>query len=64
MKGKCMWWREFPDEEDAVDRDIRAEKKRVQCVCFVIGEKWMYISSELPSDCPEARRCRYYIKAT
>lgn len=64
IKGKCMWWREIPDEGDAVDRDIPAEKKRVQAVCFVLGDKWTYAKRELPSDCPEARRCRYYIKAT
>ncbi|NTU70678.1 MAG: hypothetical protein HGB10_02490 [Coriobacteriia bacterium] len=63
ITGKCSWWRESVHEDDAHDITIKAAKKRVECMCSIEGHGWNYIQSELPSDCPEAIRCRYYIKS-
>ncbi|MBI5231141.1 MAG: hypothetical protein HY876_03135 [Coriobacteriales bacterium] len=64
IKGKCMWWREIPNEDDRYDGRLKPEDRRVSCECFVEGRGWVYPTIEVPKDCPEARRCRYYIKAT
>jgi len=63
IKGKCVWWREFPNEEDRWDTGLRLEHKRVECICFVEGDMWEYRRSELPQDCPVARKCRYHVRA-
>ncbi|MDH4139094.1 MAG: hypothetical protein OEV43_00815 [Coriobacteriia bacterium] len=62
IRGKCTWWREIPSEEDAHDLRVKAPDKRVNCSCFVEGEYWIHRSADVPSDCPNARSCRYYIK--
>jgi len=61
IKGKCSWWREFPNEEDRFNVAISVRDKRVQCVCFVEGDAWEYKLKDLPGDCPFSRRCRYHI---
>lgn len=63
VKGKCTWWREFPSEEDRFDPSISPENRRVDCMCFVEGDLWRYVSKDVPAECPEHRRCRYHIKA-
>lgn len=63
IKGKCTWWREFPNEDDRFDRRLRPGDRRVSCQCFVEGRGYEFRASELPSDCPLYRQCRYYIKA-
>jgi hypothetical protein len=62
VKNKCTWWRESVHEDDAFDVTIKAAAKRVRCSCSVEGRGWTFVKSEVPSDCPESRRCRYYIK--
>lgn len=62
IKGKCRWWREFPNDEDTHDPRLKEGQKRVYCSCFVEGKGWTVTKDEVPSDCPEARACRYYIK--
>jgi hypothetical protein len=62
VKGKCNWWREKLDEEDRFDTRLKRERHRVHCSCFVEGRGWEYVVEDLPEDCPESRRCRYYIK--
>lgn len=62
IKGKCTWWREAAVHEDVWDTRIREDEKRVQCSCFIEGTAWTTTRGEVPSDCPESRRCRYYIK--
>ncbi len=62
IRGKCGWWREFPDEEDRFDRGLPSGAKRVHCVCFVEGDAWQYAARDVPRDCPSSRRCRYHIK--
>lgn len=61
IKGKCTWWREFPNEEDRFDRSLKLGEKRVQCVCFVEGDSWQYMAKDVPANCPFSRRCRYHI---
>ena len=63
LKGKCLWWREFPNEEDRFDRRLDPGQRRIRCVCFVEGDGWDYQARDVPADCPEGRRCRYHIKA-
>lgn len=62
IKGKCTWWRESAIDEDTWDARIKDAEKRVQCSCFVEGLGWTYAKAELPDDCPDRRRCRYYIR--
>lgn len=62
VKGKCTWWREIPNEEDAYSLRIKEAEKRVNCQCFVEGHYWVYERCNVPSDCPLNRTCRYYIK--
>ena len=59
---KCIWWREFPVAEDVWDIRIKEADKGVSCSCFVEGKGWRFAQSEVPSECPDARACRYYIK--
>ncbi len=62
IKGKCTWWREIPNQEDAYTVSIKDAAKRINCTCFVEGHYWTMPRGEVPSDCPNARACRYYIK--
>ncbi len=62
--GKCKWWREMESEEDRYDSRIKEHEKRVDCSCFVEGKGWVFQRADLPSECPDARHCRYYIKHT
>ena len=61
VKGKCIWWRETPNVEDAHDIDIKAPDKRIECSCFVEGYRWELPRAEVPKDCPNARKCRYFV---
>jgi len=63
IKGKCTWWREFPNEEDRFDSALRDSDRRVECVCFVEGDAWEYKFKDVPDDCPFYRRCRYHIRS-
>ncbi len=63
IKGKCMWWRETMVEEDAHDIMVKPEDKRIHCTCFVEGYQWTHARNELPEDCPNTRKCRYYIRS-
>ncbi|TLM99236.1 MAG: hypothetical protein FDZ75_00560 [Actinobacteria bacterium] len=62
IKGKCTWWREMPNEEDRWDVRLKEHERRVYCSCFVEGKGWTVTRADVPSDCPDARHCRYYIK--
>jgi hypothetical protein len=62
VKGKCTWWRESLHDDDAHDLSVKLPEKRVQCMCMIEGEAWTFTHEEVPKDCPEFRRCRYYIK--
>lgn len=62
IKGKCMWWREALDEEERWDTRIKPEDMTVRCFCFIEGRAWAHKRCEVPADCPESRRCRYYIR--
>ena len=62
VKGKCTWWRETPHIDDAHDMSVKRPAKRVVCTCTVEGQMWTFVQAEVPADCPESRRCRYYIK--
>ncbi len=62
VKGKCTWWRESLHDDDVHNDSIKNSNKRVQCMCMVEGMAWTFKSSEVPPECPEGYRCRYYIK--
>lgn len=62
IKGKCTWWREIANEEDRYDPRLKPADKRISGRCFVEGSGWEYRAADVPDNCPEARRCRYYIK--
>jgi len=62
IRGKCKWWRERMNEDDRHDPRLKAGQRRVECTCFVEGDYWTYTADEIPSECPESRACRYYIK--
>lgn len=64
IKGKCTWWRERPVEDDIYDTRLKDEERRIACSCFVEGKGWTFETAEVPSDCPDSRHCRYYIKHT
>lgn len=64
VRRKCMYWRERLSDEDRWDTRIKPEDRRVECTCFVEGFGWSVTVSTLPEDCPERRRCRYYIRTT
>jgi hypothetical protein len=64
VKNKCTWWREMRNEEDAFDVRLKEHEKRWACSCFVEGDVWIYTKAEIPRDCPNFRKCRYYIKHT
>lgn len=62
VKGKCTWWREADVEDDRWDTRLKPGQRRVSCSCYVEGMGWTFREDELPVDCPESRRCRYYIR--
>jgi len=62
VRGKCTWWRETLNVDDAHNLSVKKPDKRVNCTCSVEGQQWTYVQIEVPADCPESRRCRYYIK--
>ena len=62
VRGKCGYWREAPSEDDRWDTSIKAKDRRVECSCFVEGQRWSFTASTVPADCPEYLRCRYYVK--
>ncbi|MDA3936350.1 MAG: hypothetical protein PF636_05725 [Actinomycetota bacterium] len=62
IKGKCNWWRENLMEDDRYDTSIKDDDKRVACSCFVEGFFWEYRAADVPSNCPQNRSCRYYIR--
>lgn len=61
IRGKCFYWREQLDDEDRYNTRVKKEDWRVVCTCFVEGTRWLYTASTVPDDCPDKRRCRYYI---
>ncbi|PKQ21161.1 MAG: hypothetical protein CVT66_01525 [Actinobacteria bacterium HGW-Actinobacteria-6] len=63
IRGKCMYWRQQANLDDAYDMSVKKEDKRVTCTCFVEGDMWSMKMKEIPSDCPNRRSCRYYIKS-
>lgn len=62
IKGKCTWWREYPVDDDVWDSRLKPDQKRIECTCFVEGKAWTLARGDVPSDCPDNRHCRYYIK--
>ena len=62
IRGKCVWWREVPHAEDSWDPNVKPPDKRWECSCFVEGGGWTFTLAEMPADCPNSRRCRYYVK--
>jgi len=62
VRGKCVWWREVPNNEDLWDSNVKPDNKRYDCSCFVEGYQWSFIFVELPSDCPKSNACRYFVK--
>ena len=62
VRGKCVWWREKPNEEDAENSRLHASERRIDCSCFVEGFLWEFAIDDLPRECPEARKCRYYAR--
>ncbi len=62
IRGKCTWWRESADEDDEYNANVKVANKKVKCVCGVEGQGWTFIRADVPPNCPEAFRCRYYIK--
>lgn len=59
--GKCNYWRETLNDEDQHDVHLKKGERRVNCTCFIEGESWEFIEREVPSDCPNKRKCRYYV---
>lgn len=63
VKGKCLYWREMLNAEDEWDTRLKPAQRRVECSCFVEGDRWEFTVADVPLDCPEKRQCRYYIKS-
>jgi hypothetical protein len=61
MRGKCFYWREQLHYDDAHETRLKAGQRRVVCSCFVEGDTWTFTEDSVPTDCPEHRRCRYYV---
>lgn len=51
-------------EEDVWDTRLKDDERRVRCSCFVEGDVWTYMKTEIPENCPEWRHCRYHILHT
>ena len=64
IRGKCTWWREHMIDDDRWDVTLKESEKRVACSCFIEGRGWIWTRTEVPADCPDNRRCRYYIRMT
>lgn len=62
-RGKCFYWREMLKEEDRFDTRLKKAEWRVECTCFVEGDVWTHTMADVPADCPERYRCRYYIRS-
>jgi hypothetical protein len=62
IRKKCTYWRERRNEDDRWDPRTAKDDKRVECSCFVEGKLWLLTAATVPSDCPDRRHCRYYIK--
>lgn len=62
VRGKCTFWREARSLDDQYDTRIKDDDKRVDCSCFIEGDGWTFRRADVPEDCPNSRRCRYYIK--
>jgi hypothetical protein len=62
IRGKCVWWREIPNDEDRFSNDVKAPRKRIECSCFVEAHRWTFVTAEVPAECPRDRQCRYYVK--
>lgn len=58
---KCFYWREHPNDDDMFDVRIKKGQRRVDCSCFVEGDRWEFTESTVPPDCPDKVHCRYYI---
>lgn len=63
VRGKCTWWREMPVDEDVYNVRLKKGERRITCSCFVEGKGWTLATEDVPSDCPEWKHCRYYIKS-
>jgi len=63
VRGKCTWWREVPRDEDRYDVTLKPEQRRILCTCFIEGYRWDFVGAEIPAECPNFTRCRYYIKS-
>lgn len=61
IRGKCFYWREQQNADDVYDTRVKKDERRVECSCFVEGDRWTYTVSSIPSDCPQRLHCRYYI---
>jgi len=62
IRGKCTWWRERVVDDDRWDIMLKEAQRRIECSCFIEGDLYVWPRGEVPSDCPENRKCRYYIK--
>ncbi len=61
IRGKCFYWREEIDDSQRFNTRVNEEDWEVRCRCFVEGTSWLHRVADVPSDCPERYRCRYYI---
>ncbi|MBN1193329.1 MAG: hypothetical protein JXA36_06540 [Coriobacteriia bacterium] len=61
IRGKCFYWREHLNEDDKYDTRVEKGKRRVECSCFVEGDRWTYFEDEVPAECPVWQHCRYHI---
>lgn len=64
VKGKCQFWREYPEEDDRYNTSIKFDNKRVRCSCWVDGDQWLVTNATIPADCPRKFECRYYISTS
>jgi hypothetical protein len=62
IRGKCVWWREIPNDEDRYSTDVKPAQKRIECSCFIEGYGWTFETAEVPPECPRERGCRYFVK--
>lgn len=62
VNGKCVYWRERMLDEDRWDTSVPLNGKRLRLHCFMEGKGWLVTVGELPSECPDRWRCRYYVR--
>jgi hypothetical protein len=62
VRGKCVWWREMANSEDRFDANLKPAEKRWDCSCFVEGYRWEFVFTEVPSECPNSRHCRFFVR--